>query len=427
MWPPIASPARSAGSRLTRSPSASCPSAERDSVSGTAWKVRRVGADGLGREADAVDRDRATDLDQRCGRRSLDLEAHAVVAAGHGDDRSDLAHDAREHALRLAAERVYGSRRYASTSRSSPTGRVEAWSSCRGDESPPRKCGPSPERVGAMKTSSLSTRPASRNAVASVGPPSSRIDCTPSDASAASSSSSDPERSSRAESGGSGPRPKASLRGCRVTGTSRASSRGASARTVPIPTATASSAARSSWTRRREASPVTQRVPGTVTRPSSGDRRLVDDERAPETLPGAPGLVLPSRLEAVVELDLDPGRAKPLEASGRLRVRVEAAGDDPGDSRGEDRVDARRRAAMVGAGLHRHEERRAAGSVACRSERHDLAVRAAVGLGDALADDVAAGDDDRPDGRVRIAHRPGGVDERERAVETHAAAARIRA
>ena len=40
--------------------------------------------------------------------------------------------------------------------------------------------------------------------------------------------------------GGSGPRPNASRRGWRAASTSRASSRGASARTVPIPTATAS-------------------------------------------------------------------------------------------------------------------------------------------------------------------------------------------
>ena len=52
-------------------------------------------------------------------------------------------------------------------------------------------------------------------------------------------------------------------------GTSRASRRGASARTVPIPTATASTEARSSWTRRRDSSPVTHRRPGTATRPST--------------------------------------------------------------------------------------------------------------------------------------------------------------
>ena len=52
-----------------------------------------------------------------------------------------------------------------------------------------------------------------------------------------------------------GPRPNASRRGCFGASTPRASSRGASARTVPIPTATASTQPRSSWTRRRDSSP----------------------------------------------------------------------------------------------------------------------------------------------------------------------------
>src|SRR5581483_5111208 len=93
---------------------------------------------------------------------------------------------------------------------------------------------------------------------------------TPSPASARSSSASGPERSSSGEPAGSGPRPNASRRGCpRGVGTSRASRLGSSARTVPMPTATASAAARSSCTSRRDASPVTHRSPGTVTRPSS--------------------------------------------------------------------------------------------------------------------------------------------------------------
>ena len=66
-----------------------------------------------------------------------------------------------------------------------------------------------------------------------------------------------------------GPWPNASRRGCFVAPTSRASSRGSSARTVPIPTATASTDARSSCTSRRDSSPDTQRRPGTTTRPSS--------------------------------------------------------------------------------------------------------------------------------------------------------------
>jgi hypothetical protein len=66
-----------------------------------------------------------------------------------------------------------------------------------------------------------------------------------------------------------GPLPKTSRRGWRTAPTSRAVSCGSSARTVPIPTATASTCARSSWTRLREAGPEIHRLlPGTVTRPS---------------------------------------------------------------------------------------------------------------------------------------------------------------
>ena len=69
---------------------------------------------------------------------------------------------------------------------------------------------------------SLSTRPAARNDVASVGPPSRRSDWTPSSASRASSSSSGPVTSSSSEPSGSGPLPNASRRGWRTASTSRA-------------------------------------------------------------------------------------------------------------------------------------------------------------------------------------------------------------
>ena len=128
---------------------------------------------------------------------------------------------------------------------------------------------PSPASVGATNTSSLSTRSAARNEAASVGPPSSSSERTPSAASARSSSSSGPLRSSSSDPSGSGPRPNASRRGCDDGADVACRQRGSSARTVPIPTATASTDARSSCTRRRLASPETQREPGTVTRPSS--------------------------------------------------------------------------------------------------------------------------------------------------------------
>ena len=171
----------------------------------------------------------------------------------------------------------------------------------------------------------MSTRPASRNARASVGPPSSSSDWTPSAASARSSSSSGPERSSSSEPSGSGPVPKASRRGWRFTSTSRASRRGFSRRTVPMPTATASDAARSSWTRRRD---VLARDPALARHgdpPVERHRRLVGDERPAEGDPGSPRLVLAPRLEAVGVLDLDPVRPEPLEPALRLGVRVERA------------------------------------------------------------------------------------------------------
>ena len=172
---------------------------------------------------------------------------------------------------------------------------------------------------------------------------------------------------------------------------------------MPIPTATASDAARSSCTSRRDSSPVTQRAPGHGDAAVERDRRLVGHERAAERDPGAPGLVLAPRLEAVGELDLDAGRAR--AARGR-RAASGFGSSDPATTRAtpaaSDRVDARRRRAVVGARLHRHVERRAAGALAGGLERDDLAVPAAVRLGRALADDLAVRDDDGADGRLRI-------------------------
>ena len=73
---------------------------------------------------------------------------------------------------------------------------------------------------------------------------------------------------------------------------------------------------------------------------------------------------------------------------------------------------------MVPAGLHRHVERRAAGALAGRLERDDLAV-APAGLGDALADDLVADDDDRADRRLRVRPVLRVRGELERPLETH--------
>ena len=131
-----------------------------------------------------------------------------------------------------------------------------------------------------------------------------------------------PVRSSSSEPAGSGPRPNASRRGCRAASTPRASSLGLSARTVPIPTATASERARSSCTRRRLSSPETQRVPGHGDAPVERHGDLPGHERPAERDPRAPGLVLRTGRERVDELDLDAGRR------GAARSRPPPPGSD---------------------------------------------------------------------------------------------------
>ena len=145
---------------------------------------------------------------------------------------------------------------------------------------------------------------------------------------------------------------------------------------MPIPTATASDTARSSWTSRREASPETQRAAGD--RDPSVERHgsLVGDERPPFHDPGTPALVLAPRLEALDELDVDALLPEAVEPARGLGVRIGCPGDDAGDAGRDDRVDARRRRAVVRARLHRHVEGGTAGALAGGCERDDLSVPA---------------------------------------------------
>ena len=229
------------------------------------------------------------------------------------------------------------------------------------------------------RRSSLSTRSAARNAEASVGPPSSSSDWTPSAASAASSSASGPLRSSRSRPSGSGPREKTSRRGWPFgVSTSRASSRGRSARAVPPPTATASTCARSSWTSAAALLAGHPALAGHDDASVERRRHLVDHERPPVAHPRPPGLVLDARLPRVDELDVDPVRAQPLLATRSLRVRVARAEDDALDTGGEDRLGARRRRAVMRARLERHVQRRVARPLAGRRERDDLGVATAM-------------------------------------------------
>ena len=152
-------------------------------------------------------------------------------------------------------------------------------------------------------------------------------------------------------------------------------------------------------------------------------RHFVGDERPARRSPCPPGLVLLSGFETVIELGLDAGSAQPLEPPCCFRVRIEAARDDPRDTCRDDRIDARRRRAVMGARLHRHVERRAARSVAGSRKCNDLTVAAAVALGHAFSHNLAVRDDDRAHGRVRVGDSRGHCRELERAIEAHAPAA----
>src|SRR5262249_2121977 len=131
------------------------------------------------------------------------------------------------------------------------------------------------------------------------------------------------------------------------------------------------------------------------------DRDLVGDERAAEGLPHAPGLVLPARGEIVQELDLDSRSAKAFQpAPVHKRIGVAGAGDDACDPCFHDGVDARRRAAVVGAWLERDVESRAARGVSGLLERNHLGMADSLVLVPALPHDVAIAYDDSADERV---------------------------
>ena len=247
-----------------------------------------------------------------------------------------------------------------------------------GRGSPSSMLGPSPESFGATKTRSLSTRPASRNAAASVGPPSRSSDWTPSAASASSSSRSGPERSSSSEPSGSGPRPKAMRRGCL---SDRDVAR-VEARVVP---ANGAHPHRDRVRLRpQDVYELPRRLPRHPPRARNADaaverdRDLVRHERPTRRDPSAPLLDLLAAPESEVvvrELRLDTRLAKPLEAAAVLRIRVALPRDDASDAGREERVDARRRRAVVRAGLEGDVHRRAARLLPCGVERDDLGVR----------------------------------------------------
>jgi len=89
------------------------------------------------------------------------------------------------------------------------------------------------------------------------------------------------------------------------------------------------------------------------------------------------------------------------QPAGGDRVRVGHGDDHACDPGGEQGKRARRRLAVVVAGLERHVRRRAARSESGRAQRVHLRVRAAVDLVPSLADHHVAPRDDAADERVR--------------------------
>src|SRR5581483_11638732 len=137
-----------------------------------------------------------------------------------------------------------------------------------------------------------------------------------------------------------------------------------------------------------------------------------------ERLPGAPRLVLPPRLEAVEQLHLDAGLPQALEAATvHERVRVARADDDARHAGRDDGVGARRRAAVMGAGLEGHVERRPARPLARLLERDRLRVTDGVVLVPALADDLPVADDHGADERMVADLAAAAFRELERALE----------
>ena len=75
---------------------------------------------------------------------------------------------------------------------------------------------------------------------------------------------------------------------------------------------------------------------------------------------------------------------------------------------------------MVRAGLHRHEERRAARTFAGRLECDHLGVRFALPFVPAFADDLAVTNDDGADDGIRVRRPAPALRELERTLEAHA-------
>ncbi len=199
-------------------------------------------------------------------------------------------------------------------------------------------------------------------------------------------------------------------------------SAGSSARTVPEPTRTASTSARSAWTRTRASSPVSHcEVPSAAAmRPSRLAAAFHDHERAGVAQAVEEHLVLAARRSCVrVELDRDAVAAEPLGAAGRERVGVGHGCDDARHARGDERVGAGAGTAGVGAGFEGDVGGGAGGAVARLLERGDLGVRATRTFVPALADDLPVAHEHAADQGVGRDRATPTLRQRERAVEPH--------
>ena len=202
-------------------------------------------------------------------------------------------------------------------------------------------------------------------------------------------------------------RSKTTRSGWRAPATSRAVSRGSSARTVPMPTAIASDSARQRWTSSRLCSPEIQgESPGAVAvRPSSDIASFRVTSGRPVRACLRKGW-LSSRAAvasspAANSTSTPPSRRIPGPAPGGLLARIVGGDHDPRDPRLEDRLGAGRLAALVRAGLQRHVHRRPGRVVAARAavgERRPLGVQTAELGVEPLAD--------RPRRRARPPLRP---------------------
>ncbi len=101
------------------------------------------------------------------------------------------------------------------------------------------------------------------------------------------------------------------------------------------------------------------------------------------------------------DLDFDPGAFQNVRAPARLGIGIADRRDDPSHARGPDGVGARRRLAMVRAGLEGHDQRSAPCLVACGNQRVQLRMGAAEFGMPPFGDDVLAAQHDGTDDGIR--------------------------